>query len=342
VQKDAAASPKSDLVHDEPKHTSQRTYISKVLSIVLPLLLGFALIAYQYNQFTPEQFREMKGYFLSANYFYISLSLFIALFGFISRAYRWKFSLEHLGYTSKFHNNLMAVCIAYFINLTIPRSGEISRAVILKKYEDVPFAKGFGTIVAERIVDLVIFFMFVLVSLLFQFKILKNFILENIPLEKLIWLAIIGFVGFVGFIIIWIYSRWKLIEKLKAKVSGLTEGIMSVFVMKKKWPYLFHSFFIWFTYLLMFYVTIFALPETSHISFGAVMMAFVFGSLAIGFTNSGFGAYPLLIAQIFLLYGIPNTAGTAFGWLVWISQTLLIVILGLVSFILLPILNRNK
>jgi hypothetical protein len=68
----------------------------------------------------------------------------------------------------------------------------------------------------------------------------------------------------------------------------------------------------------------------------------VFGSLAIGFTNSGFGAYPLLIAQIFLLYGIPETIGTAFGWLVWISQTLLIILLGLLSFALLPLLNRSK
>ena len=319
-----------------------KSVVSKWLSIVLPLALGFALIVYQYNQFTPQQLQEMKGYFVSANYFYIGLSLFVALFGFLSRAYRWKFALEHMGYHTQFKNGVMAVCISYFINLTIPRSGEISRAVILKKYEGVPFAKGFGTIVAERIVDLAIFFLFVCVSLLFQFRVLKNFILEYIPVEKLIWLAILGFVGVVVFIIIWIYARWPLIEKLKTKVSGLTEGLLSIYYMEKKWPYLFHSFFIWFTYFMMFYITIFALPDTSHIRLGAVMIAFVFGSLAMGFTNSGFGAFPLLIAQIFLLYGVSNTAGTAFGWLVWISQTLLIVVLGLVSFILLPVLNRNK
>jgi len=344
VQKDIAENQNSEAVHDghNAGNSGMKGIISKWLSIVLPLLLGTALIIYQYNQFTPGQIQEMKGYFRTADYFYVYVSLLIALLGFVSRAYRWKFSLEHLGYTSKFHNNLMAVCIAYFVNLTIPRSGEVSRAVILKKYENVPFAKAFGTIVAERIVDLAIFFLFVLISLLFQFNVLKDFILETIPVKKLFLLAIIGLVAFVAFIIIWIYSRWKLIEKLKAKVSGLTEGFMSVFYMKKKWPYFFHSLFIWFTYLLMFYVAIFALPETSHISFGAVMMAFVFGSLAIGFTNSGFGAYPLLISQVFMLYGIASTAGTAFGWLVWISQTLLIIVLGLVSFILLPILNRNK
>ena len=261
----------------------------------------------------------MKGYFKNANYFYISLSLVIAIFGFISRAYRWKFSIEHMGYHSNFSTNLMAVCIGYFMNLTIPRSGEISRAIIIKKYENIPFDKAFGTIVAERIVDLILFFLFVITAFILQFKVLKNFVLDTIPLEKLIILGVIGFTGFILFLLLWIYSKWKFILFLKEKLSGLMEGMMSIVKMKQKWPFLFHSLFIWFTYLLMFYVAVFALKETSSITLGAVVTAFVIGSRAIGFTNSGFGAFPLLIAQIFLLYSIPETVGTAFGWLVWIS-----------------------
>lgn len=316
--------------------------ISKWLSILLPLLLGVILIVYQYHQFTADQLVEMKGYFRNANYLYIYLSLFIATFGFASRAYRWKFSLEHMGYTSKLSNNIMAVCIGYFMNLTIPRSGEISRAVIVKKYENVPFDKAFGTIVAERIVDLMLFFLFVFTALILQFKVLKNFIISTIPFEKLILLAIIGFTGFIILVLLWIYSKWKFILFIKEKLAGLMEGMLSIVKMKKKWPFLFHSLFIWFTYILMFYVAIFALDETSTISLGAVITAFVIGSLAIGFTNSGFGAFPLLIAQIFLLYHIPETVGTAFGWLVWISQTALTVVLGSLSFLLLPLLNKNK
>jgi uncharacterized protein (TIRG00374 family) len=284
----------------------------------------------------------MKGYFRNADYFYIYLSLFIALFGFLSRAYRWKFSLEHLGYKTKFHNNLMAVCVAYFMNLTIPKSGEVTRAIILKKYEDIPFDKGFGTIVAERVVDLLIFFLFVVVSFFLQFNVLKDYIVAKIPIEKLILIALIGVVLFVIFTLVWLYSNWKIVLSLKDKFSGLVEGMTSILKMKNKWPFLFHSFFIWFTYLLMFYVTIFALKETSNIGMGAVIIGFVFGSLAIGFTNGGFGAYPLLVAEIFMLYGIPDTAGTAFGWLVWTSQTVLMIFLGGLSFLLLPILNRNK
>lgn len=297
---------------------------------------------YKYNEFTPAQITEMKGYFKNADYFYVYLSVFVALFGFISRAYRWKFSIEHMGYQSHFHNNLMAVCVAYFMNLTIPRSGEISRALILKKYENIPFDKAFGTIVAERVVDLFIFFLFVVVSFLVQFDLLKDYILAKIPLEKLMILAVIGVLGFISFILIWMYSNWKIVSTLKEKFGGLIEGMMSIVRMKNKWWFLFHSFFIWFIYILTFYVTIFALKETSHIGFGAVIIGFVIGSLAIGFTNSGFGAFPLLIAEIFMLYGIPDTAGTAFGWLAWISQTILMIVLGGLSFLFLPILNRNK
>ena len=93
---------------------------------------------------------------------------------------------------------------------------------------------------------------------------------------------------------------------------------------------------------MMFYVAIFALPETSEINFDIVIMGFIFGSLAVGFSNGGLGAYPFSIALIFSLYGITKDVGTAFGWLVWASQTILTILLGLVSYLLLPVLNRNK
>ncbi|WP_432671707.1 lysylphosphatidylglycerol synthase transmembrane domain-containing protein [Flavobacterium sp. SM2513] len=315
--------------------------ITKWISILLPLFLGIFLIIYQYRQFSSEQLMEMRGYFKNADYFYIYLSLLISILGFVSRAYRWKFSLEHLGYTSKFSTNFMAVSTGYFMNLTIPRSGEITRAVIVKKYENIPFDKAFGTIVAERIVDLILFFLFVVTAFVLQFSVLKRFVFEKIPIERLIILAAIGFVSFIIFLLLWIYSKWKFILFVKGKLAGLTEGMMSIVKMEKKWAFLFHSLFIWFTYVWMFYVAVFALKETSMISLGAVITAFVIGSLAIGFTNSGFGAFPLLIAQIFLLYNVPETVGTAFGWLVWTSQTVLTIFLGGISFLLLPVLNKK-
>lgn len=315
--------------------------IRKFLSLTIPLLIGLGIIYYQYTTLSPDELEKIKISFNKADYFYIYLSLFIALFGFWSRAYRWKFALQHLGYHTKFHNDLLTVCVSYFVNLTIPRSGEISRAALLKKYENVPFDKGFGTIVAERIVDLMIFFLFVIVAFLLQFEKLYQFLIEKLPVEKILYLLAGGIIIFILFIVVWIYAEWKIIQKLKNKLSGLIEGMTSILKMKDKWNYIFHSFFIWFSYLIMFYVAIFALPETSNISFDVVIMGFIFGSLAVGFTNGGLGAYPLAIAMIYSLYGIPNEVGVAFGWIAWVSQTILTIFLGLLSYLLLPILNKK-
>jgi glycosyltransferase 2 family protein len=317
--------------------------IRKWLTVLIPLLIGIGIIYYQFSTLTSEEIEKIKISFEKANYYYILLSLVIACVGYWSRAYRWKYALNHLGYQTKFHNNFFTVAVSYLVNLTVPRSGEISRAALLKKYESVPFDKAFGTIVAERIVDLAIFFMFVIIGFLLQFDKLNQFLIDkNISIKTLMVFMAIGFFLFLIFILIWLYAEWKIIQKLKKKLSGLTEGITSIFKMKNKWKYLFHSFFIWFSYLSMFYVTIFAIPETSNISFDIVIMGFIFGSLAIGFSNGGLGAYPFSIALVLSLYGISTEAGTAFGWLVWTSQTLLTIILGLVSYLLLPILNKNK
>jgi uncharacterized protein (TIRG00374 family) len=315
--------------------------LSKIASLFVPLLLGFGLIYYQYSTLSVEEISKIKSCFKQANYFYIFLSLIIALFGYWARAYRWKYTLQHLGHNTDFKNDLMSVCVSYFMNLTIPRSGEITRAALLKKYENVPFDKGFGTIVAERIVDLIIFLLFVGLAFVLQFEKLYSFIKEKIAFEKIILYGIIGVILGIIFLLIWIYAEWAIIKKLKNKLSGLIEGMLSILKMKEKWKYIFFSFFIWFSYLLMFYVTIFALSETSNIGFDIVIMGFIFGSLAVGFTNGGLGAYPLAIAMIFSLYGISNDIGTAFGWLVWTSQTILTIVLGLISYAFLPLYNKK-
>ena len=321
---------------------SLKSQIGKWLSIILPVALGIYLIIYTFGKFTPEQIEEIKGYFKNANYLYIFIAAIIAILGNASRAYRWKFSLDHMGYQSSFWNNFMAINIGYLLNLTVPKSGEISRAVIVKKYDKIPFDKGFGSIVAERIVDMVVLLLFMLLAVVMQFKIAKAFILDKIPVNKLIILLIAGVFVFTVAILVYLYSKSPLILKLKQQVSGLKEGVFSIIHMKKKWEYFFHTIFIWFSYVVTFYVTIFTLEATSHLSIGAVITSFVVGSIAIAFTNSGFGSYPFLVSKILLFYAITETVGNAFGWIVWTSQMLVVLVMGVLSFIFLPILNRKK
>ena len=326
----------------EKNTTLLKKHIGKWLSILLPVLLGIFLIVYTYKKFTSEQILEIKGYFKNADYSYIYIGLFVAFLGNASRAYRWKFALEHMGYSTSFYNNFMAVNIGYLLNLTVPKSGEISRAVILKKYENVPFDKGFGSIVAERIIDMIVLLFFVMVAFFLQFDIVKTFILDKIPLKKLLFLIVLFALAFAVLLRAYLFSKKKWVLKLKEKVSGLKEGFVSILHIKKKWSYFFHTAFIWFSYLFTFYITLFVIPQTSNLSIGAIMTAFVVGSVAISFTNSGLGSYPFLISKILLFYSISETAGNAFGWIVWSSQMLLVLVLGVLSFLFLPLLNRNK
>jgi uncharacterized protein (TIRG00374 family) len=316
--------------------------LNKALSIFLPLTLGVFLIIYTYNSFSEEQIQKLKITILNANYGFVLISGFLAFSGYILRAYRWKYALEHIGYKANFKLNLAAVSIGYFLNLTIPRSGEISRAALLTKYDDVPFDKAFGTIISERIVDFIILITFILVAVFLEFSTLKTFLLEYIPLQKLILLFGTGILAaFIG-IYLMIYSKLKWVLFIKKKVSGLTDGAFSVFKMPNKLPFIGLTLLIWLTYILMFYSIIFALEETRSISFSAVLVAFVIGSLTIAFTNGGFGFFPVLIAKILFLYNIPIEAGNAFGWIVWTSQLIITVILGGIAFLILPTFTKKK
>ncbi|NGX82983.1 lysylphosphatidylglycerol synthase transmembrane domain-containing protein [Aequorivita sp. KMM 9714] len=312
------------------------------MKIAIPLGLGVFLIWYIYQSFTPTQIAETKKYFADANYGFVLLSVLLSVLSHFSRAYRWGFMLEPIGYKTKIANNFMAVSVAYLMNIFIPKSGEVSRAVILDKYENVPFQKGFGTIISERIVDLLFLLFFTALAFIIKFEVLYDYIFEAIPASILYVLAA-GILLIIVSVPVYIrFSKSNINKRLKDFVIGLKEGVFSILKMKKKGPFILHTFFIWGLYILSFYTAMHALPETSNISIGTIIITFVVGSFTFAFTNSGFGTYPAAIAGILSVFGIAKTVGVALGWIVWISNISSIVIFGVLSLILLPIYNRNK
>lgn len=285
---------------------------------------------------------ELLVYAKNANYAWIALGVFLGLLSHLSRAYRWGFQLEPMGYNIKFGNSVMAVFATYLINYTIPRAGEVARASILTNYEGVPFEKGFGTIVAERIADMIVMLGIIAVTLFLQFDFIYGFLVEKFNPTKII----IGLLGAV--VLLFFFSRFikksssKFALKVRSFISGLIEGALSIFKMKKKWAFIFHTLFIWGMYLLMFYITSFAIEELDGISAGAILIGFISASFSIAATNGGIGSYPLAIYAAFSIFGIPEEPSIAFGWIMWASQTLMIIIFGGLSLIYLPIFNRKK
>ena len=311
----------------------------KVLRLAIPLLLA---AFFGWYTFSKVPIAEIIPYFKKAHYGWIALGMFCGLLSHLSRSYRWKFQLEPLNYNIKYANSVMAVFITYLANYGIPRSGEVLRAAVLTNYENVPFEKAFGTIVAERVADFVILLSIVAITLVLQFDFIYKLLEASFQPQKLIIAGLLA-VFFFGIIVLYLKrSQSKFAIKINTFFKGLVEGILSIFKMKQKWAFIFHTIFIWIMYLLMFYFTTFAVDDLKGISLGAILIAFIAGSFTIAATNGGIFVYPLAIAAAFALFEIPENPSIAFGWIMWSSQTLMIIILGSLSFLLLPIYNRIK
>lgn len=249
--------------------------------------------------------------------------------------------LEPIGYAPKLTNSILAVLVGYLVNLAIPRAGEVSRAAVLTNYENVPFEKGFGTIVAERIADVIMMLLIVLITLFVQFDFIYNLLARNFDSvnSSLILLGII-----ICFYLITRYVKKAtkgIALKIKNFISGLIEGVTSIFKMKNKWAFLFHTFFIWTMYVAMFWATIPSI-ENLEVPFGGVLIGFIAGGFSIAATNGGIGLYPIAVAGALALFGISEEPATAFGWIMWTTQTAMIILFGGLSFLALPIFNKNK
>ena len=271
------------------------------------------------------------------------LSVFFGILSHLSRAYRWKYLLSPLGYQPRLINSALAVLIAYFANLGVPRSGEILRATTLSSYEKIPFEKTFGTIVAERLVDLLILIGFVLTALVLQFDIIWSILSEKkiSPLQILIGLAFV-IIGYIVLKKLFALSQNPLLIRIKNFFWGLAEGVMSLKNMPNKGLFIGHTLFIWLMYLAMFYVIKWTVPETASLGMNAMLPAFVVGGLAISATNGGIGIYPFSVALVLAAFNISNESGLAFGWIMWTSQTLMIIVFGSLSFFVLPLVNRQQ
>ncbi len=317
----------------------------------MPLGLGLFLVWWFIQGLSEEDKVDILDAFGRANYTWVWISLVAAVLSHVSRAYRWKYTLEPLGYKPDFGNSFFAVMVGYLINLAVPRLGEISRCGVMNRYEKIPFEKLLGTVIAERVADLIILLTTTTVVVFLQYEVIQeifNDMLSNL-LGKVSSGAILGILGvlFVGGVgtLVFIYrikSENKVIQTIQGLLKGIVDGVLSIVTMKQKWAFIFHTIFIWLMYVVMFYLCFFSLPETSDVPFAGVLTGFVLGGITIAVTNGGIGAYPLAIQAILTLYNVDENVAGAFGWIVWTGQTILILALGALSFALIPTYNRWK
>lgn len=319
------------------------TPLKKTLKTILPIALGVFLVWYWYNSTSLEDREQIVYHIKEADLFWVGLSVLLGILAYISRAIRWNYLLKPLGYQPKLINNLFIVLIAYFTNLGIPRSGEILRATALATYENVPFEKGFGTIVTERVVDVIMLLIIISTTLLLQTEIIVEFLQnKGFNYNSILLLLVAGIIGALIFILFIKKSSSNIAIKIKGFVKGLLDGVLSIFKMENKWAFVFHTLFIWACYIGMFWAIKYTVSETVGLTISQLLVAFVAGAFAMTTTNGGIGLYPIAVSKALAIFGINSVSGDAFGWIMWISQTAVIVVFGAISFLLLPLLNRNR
>lgn len=305
--------------------------------------MGVFLIWYSLSSATATEREELWNNILLADLKWVFLSIFLGVLSHLSRAYRWKYLLEPMGYELSLGNSFMAVMGGYLANLGVPRSGEVLRGATVTTYEKIPFEKAFGTIVSERIADLLMLLIIIVGGLLIQTENLLDYFHSH-NINPFLSIGVVFVAVLFGILVLRLVknSKHHVMVKIRDFARGLLEGMRSILKMKKKGAFLFHTVFIWVMYLLMFYVVKFTIPETTALSIAGIMAAFIVGTFAISTTNGGIGVYPIAIGAVLLLFGINKQAGEAFGWIVWASQTLMVIVIGGLSLLFLPLYNQKK
>ena len=330
---------------------------TKIISIVKYLLLLLGAGALLLFAFRGMNVNKILHEILRANMFWVALSGIISIIAFVIRAHRWNLLIEPLGYTPPLKKTTYSLMVGYFANLAFPRLGEVSRCAALSKAEVIPFNKLLGTVIVERIIDVISLLICMLLVAALEFKRLGNFFNENIfnPLLKKIdqlsrspiLLTVIIF-ALIALISVLIYFSRKNKSKGKetafAKLTkGFIDGLRSVAKLKQPGLFIFHSVFIWVLYYLSVFVALFAFPSTSALGAGAALFLLIAGGLGMSApVQGGIGAYHLLVSQGLVLYGLSLEEGLTFATLLHSLQLILVITMGIASLLLLFSSGKEK
>jgi len=278
--------------------------------------------------------------------FYLWLMAAFAVASHVFRAIRWQMLLEPTGQQVGLVNSFLSLMTGYLVNLAIPRGGEVSRCYNLYQLEKTPVELSFGTVVTERLVDVLCLLVLIAASFYFEWEKLRAFIDtlnfssgRGVAVPVWVWIALA--LGVVFLVIIYALRKN---EKIIRIIRGFTEGMLSVFKLKNKFLFVFYSLAIWGLYFLMSYLVLMAFPETAHLGFSAVVTLFAIGSIAMAAPlPGGTGSYHVLVPLgLTTLYHVPSIDAIAFVFVFHAWQTLLMIVIGVISFIISNLLIKQK
>lgn len=331
--------------------------MKKLLNFLKYLLLFALSMFLMWYALKGIDFKLVLKHLKNANYLWITLSLVIAATGYFSRAYRWKMQIDPTGYKAGFWSVYNAMMVGYLANLVLPRAGEVVRCSVLKRTDNIPVKVSLGTVITERVIDLLILLSCITLAFFVEFDKLHDFFIGFLndkyqSFEKNSFLiysigGILLLLTLVGVILLIIYIN-KLREnalfmRLVTFVRGVLDGVFSIIKLKNKGEFVFHTLFVWFTYYIMGYIAFFALPATSELGLNVALAVLVTGGLGMAApVQGGIGIFHLIVQSTLLVYGIGKEAGMAYALLVHTTQNLLVVVMGGISFVMSMLKSKNQ
>ncbi len=326
--------------------------IKTILQFIIFLSLGIFLIWFSTKSFTANEINKVKQLVFNAKPIIIVPCILILVLSHYIRAIRWKMLIKPLGKSPGTLNVFLAVLTGFFFNLLFPRLGEVMKCTLLGKYEKIPVDNLIGTMVAERVLDLICLVLVIFLAISTQIDLVGGYAKELFDqiLSKLnasptvILLMIMIFLSLaVIFYVIYIKTRHSsFFIKIKNWMKGIVEGLVSVRQVENKPMFIFYTLAIWFLYLASIRVGFYAMQDLVHLGWVPSLSILTFGSFAMIATQGGIGAYQFAVQKTLLLYGVKEVSGLAFGWLLWSVQTVMLFITGPTSLILLFTLNKKS
>jgi uncharacterized membrane protein YbhN (UPF0104 family) len=320
--------------------------LTNILKYALLLALSGALMVYALRG---QDLSRIGHYIRTANYFWLGLTMMLSVLGFFSRAYRWQMQLTAAGRETPYWPVYHAMMVGNLANIVLPRMGEVIRCSVLWRSNKIPVDVSLGTVVTERVIDVLVLAGLLATILVIDFNRFWGLVVEKLlggnydamarnrtPL--LIAAVIAGLLLLTA-----VYALFRNLERLRQNalfakvvkfVKGLLAGVFSVLKLEKKGVFLLHTCFTWLVYYLMNYLAFRCFPETSVLDWRAGLAVLTFGTFGMAApVSGGIGTFHILVQSVLLAYGISLEAGIAFALVVHGAQTLLIALMGSISFV---------
>jgi uncharacterized membrane protein YbhN (UPF0104 family) len=329
-----------------------KRFITTVVQYLIFLGIGFLFAWLSLRNLNEENWRQLK---LSLQQAQLWLSVPVCgllLLSHYLRGLRWKLLIDPLGYSVKPFNSFLTVLLGYLVNLGVPRLGEFMRCTALGRYEKISVEKLVGTVISERLFDGVCLLLVFCLTLGLQPHLYESIVgtFSKNPAESTAASGEPNYLLFIlaGLLVLMLgWMVWKkrkpsdLLQLIQTTFLSLMTGLLSIKKLEKPKQFLLLTISIWMLYLLAGYVGFLAFPQTSKFGMAAALTILSVGSIGMIVSPGGIGAYAYLVLYTMQLYGLEYSTALAFGWTLWLVQTLVILLGGVISFILLPWYNRE-